>query len=71
MARDNDYSVLIGRKIVFSYQDNDTHERLHLIEGDVQMQVDQLVRLSGKWYRRDNLILEAILPVGATDAIQE
>ena len=68
---DEDWNTFTGRKVVFSYRDEETHERLHLIEGDVQLVVNGLVRLSGKWYRTKHLTYEAVLPVGATDAIQE
>lgn len=62
---------LVGRKIVFTYYDGETHERLHLAEGEVQLLAGDLVRISSRWYRRKNLTLEAVLPVGDTDAIQE
>ena len=65
------FDVLVGRNVVFSYRNDETHERLYLQEGLVDQTTPELVKIAGKWYRSKYIVLEALLTTGASDANQE
>ena len=65
------FDSLIGRTVVFSYRNDVSHERLYLVEGKVDQAVADLVKLSGKWYLKQCVHVEAVLPIGASDANEE